>query len=55
MTNKIQQQEAKLRELTQWNKGVYVEIKNNGQDMGYDGKNNSGFKFIKAFLCAGAF
>lgn len=36
MTNKIQQQEVKLKELTQWNKGVYIEIKNNGQDMGYD-------------------
>ena len=55
MTNKIQQQEVKLKDLTQWTKGVYVEIKTNGQDMGYDGKNNNGFKFIKAFLCAGAF
>ena len=37
MTNKIQQQEVNLKEITQWNKGVYIEIKNNVQDMGYDG------------------
>lgn len=37
MTNERQQQEVNLKELPQWNKGVYIEIKNNGQDMGYDG------------------
>ena len=37
MTNERQQQEVNLKELPQGNKGVYIEIKNNGQDMGYDG------------------
>lgn len=53
-TNKIQQLEAKLKELKQWNKGAYDEIRYNGQRYGFK-KHSNGFKFINAFLCARGF
>ena len=52
-TNKIQQLEAKLKELKQWNKGAYDEIRYNSQRYGF--KKHNGFKFINAFLCARGF
>ena len=61
MTNKIQQLEAKLQELTQWDKeGVYDEINNNGQERIFlrwviTKKVNNGSKFAKASFCTRGF
>ena len=61
LTNKVQQLEAKLKELTQWNKeAVYDEINDNGQECislrwVIMEKVNNGSKFVKARLCARGF
>ena len=61
MTNKIQQLEAKLKELTQWNKErLYDEVGDNGQECisqrwVMTEKFNSGSKVVKAHLCTRGF
>ena len=61
MTNKIQQLEAKLKELTQWNKErLYDEVGDNGQECisqrwVMTEKFNSGSKVVQVHLCTRVF